>query len=85
MNVTVAPKAQFPADADVVENCATASVRGTAGVVTAGPKVCDKVRIDRSGKTEMMDLAPLGGLIMQIPHGGGGAAAPVRKTPGAVR
>jgi len=83
LNVTVAPKAQFPVDADVVENCASIAARGAAGVVAAEPKACDKVRITRSGKTEMQDLAPFGGLIMQIPHGGGGSG-PVRKVPGAV-
>jgi len=83
LNVSVAPKAQFPIDADVVENCASIAVQGAAGVVAVKPKVCDKVRIKRVEKTAMPNLAPLGGLIMQIPQGGGGAG-PVRKVPGAV-
>jgi len=79
LNASVAPKAQFPADVDAVENCATASAQGSAGV-----KACDRVMIRSVSKSRMPDLAPLGGLIMQMPRGGGGAAAPVRKTPGAV-
>jgi len=88
LNARVAPKGRFPAGVDSVESCATASVRGAADVVTAGPKACDKVKIRRVSETKniLRNLAPLGGLIMQMPHGGGGgAAAPVRKTPGAVR
>jgi len=84
LNVRVAQKDQFPAGVDSVENCATASVRGAAGVVIAGPKACDKVKIRKSSKTTniLRNLAPLGGLIMQTPHGGGGG---IIKTPGAVR
>jgi len=76
LNVNIAPKSQFPADVKEVENCATASAQGAASV-----KACDRVRINRTRSSETIDLAPLGGLIMQIPHGGG---RPVRKVPGAV-
>jgi len=76
LNVNIAPKSQFPADVKEVENCATASAQGAASV-----KACDRVRINRTRSSETIDLAPLGGLIMQMPHGGG---RPVRKVPGAV-
>jgi hypothetical protein len=82
LNVIVAPKSQFPTDAGVVENCVSIAVQGAVGVVAA-PKVCDKIRIKRASKTGMLDLAPLGGLIMQLPQSGGGSG-PVRKVPGAV-
>jgi len=83
LNARVAPKGQFPAGVDVVENCATASVRGAAGVVAAGPKVCDKVKIRHKKSRGLFDLP----INIGIGIGGGGAAAPapVRKTPGAVR
>jgi len=76
--VNIAPVGKFPADVNEVENCATASAHGAPSV-----KACDRVRIKRTRSPDTIDLAPLAGLIMQVPHGGGGKA-PVRKVPGAV-
>jgi len=80
LNARVAPKGRFPAGVNEVENCATASVQGAAGVLATGPKVCDKIKIRHMKSIDVLNL-PIGIGI----GGGGGATAPVRKTPGAVR
>ncbi len=85
LNARVAPKGRFPAGVHVVENCATVSIQGAAGVVAAGPKACDKVKIRHKKSRGLFDLPINIGIGIGGFGGGGGTTAPVRKTPGAVR
>jgi len=73
LSTKVAPLGEFPVDVEEVENCATASVQGAAGV-----KVCDKVRIIHKKTKSIFDLPITIGIGIGIGTSKGGKVKPDR-------